>query len=74
MRLEQPVYKRTPQEGAIRQAPIRQTMCAAVTPQQVFYVIREGKRGTAMPAWKILSPEQTWDLTAYVLGVAEDGP
>ncbi len=24
-----------------------------------------------MPAWKILSEEQTWDLVAYVLAVAE---
>lgn len=46
----------------------------STTPREVFFVIREGKRGTAMPAWKILSPAQAWDLTAYVLGVAEAGP
>ncbi len=27
-----------------------------------------------MPAWKALSEEETWDLVAYVLSVAEMGP
>ncbi len=26
-----------------------------------------------MPAWKILSEDETWDLVAYVLSVAELG-
>jgi len=47
---------------------------ASVTPREVYYVIREGKRGTPMPAWKILSEQQAWDLTAYVLRIAEEGP
>jgi len=42
-----------------------------VTARDVFHAIREGKAGTAMPAWKTLSAEQTWDLTAYVLQVSE---
>jgi len=46
----------------------------SVTPRYVYAVIREGKRGTPMPAWKLLSSEQTWDLTAYVMRVAEEGP
>ena len=44
------------------------------TPRQVFKVLTEGKRGTSMPAWPTLSTEQKWDVIAYVLSVAEDGP
>lgn len=39
------------------------------TPRRVFYVIREGLRGTPMPAWSFLSEEETWDLAAYVLSL-----
>jgi mono/diheme cytochrome c family protein len=39
----------------------------------VYYVVREGVRGTPMPAWKILSEDETWDVAAYVLSVAEFG-
>lgn len=42
--------------------------------RQVFEVVSEGKRGTSMPAWPTLSDEEKWELVAYVLGVAEDGP
>jgi mono/diheme cytochrome c family protein len=41
-----------------------------VSPRHVFFVIREGSAGTAMPAWKIFDDTQTWDLTAYLLSVA----
>lgn len=40
----------------------------------VFEVLSEGNRGTSMPAWPTLSDWQKWDLVAYVLSVAEDGP
>ncbi|MGB5266341.1 MAG: cytochrome c [Polyangiales bacterium] len=40
----------------------------------VFEVLSEGRRGTSMPAWPTLSEAQKWDLIAYVLSVAEDGP
>jgi len=40
----------------------------------VFEVLSEGERGTSMPAWPSLSDEEKWDLVAYVLSVAEDGP
>ena len=40
----------------------------------LFEVLSEGKRGTSMPAWPTLSEEQKWDVIAYVLSVAEDGP
>lgn len=43
-------------------------------PQQVFYVIQEGVQGTAMPAWKNLDRDQTWDLVAYLLSIPELGP
>jgi mono/diheme cytochrome c family protein len=43
-------------------------------PLRVFEVVSEGKRGTSMPAWPTLSIEQKWDVVAYVLSVAEDGP
>ena len=45
-----------------------------VTPRQVFFTVREGKRGTSMPAWKNLNEVETWDVVAYVLSVAENGP
>jgi mono/diheme cytochrome c family protein len=41
------------------------------TPRRVFFVIREGERGTPMPAWKALSKDETWDLVAYVLSISE---
>lgn len=44
------------------------------SPRRVFYVIREGMRGTAMAAWKGLDEDETWDLVAYVLSVADTGP
>ena len=47
---------------------------ASVTPAYVYQVLREGKRGTSMPAWPTLSEDQTWDVIAYVLSAAEDGP
>jgi high-affinity iron transporter len=47
---------------------------ANTTPLRVFEVLSEGKRGTSMPAWPTLSSEQKWDIIAYVLSVAEDGP
>lgn len=37
------------------------------SPRHVFYVIREGVHGTAMPAWKGLGDNDTWDLVAFVL-------
>jgi high-affinity iron transporter len=46
----------------------------AATPRQVFSTIRDGKPGTSMPAWASLDEAQSWDLTAYVLSVAESGP
>jgi high-affinity iron transporter len=40
------------------------------SPRRVFFVIREGSAGTAMPAWKALDDGQTWDLTAYLLAAS----
>lgn len=42
---------------------------AATSPRRVFFAIRQGVAGTAMPAWTTLTEEQTWDLAAYVLSV-----
>lgn len=47
---------------------------ASVTPNQVFTVIRDGKPGTSMPAWRSLGDAGVTDLTAYVLSVHEAGP
>jgi len=47
---------------------------ANASPLAVFQTLSEGKRGTSMPAWPTLSDEQKWDVIAYVLSVAEDGP
>ena len=41
------------------------------SPADVYLVIRDGRRGTAMAGWKILDEEQIWDLVAYVLSIAE---
>jgi mono/diheme cytochrome c family protein len=41
------------------------------SPRRVFFAIREGIRGTAMPAWSWLSEQETWELTAYVLSLGE---
>jgi mono/diheme cytochrome c family protein len=35
--------------------------------RRAYFSIREGAPGTAMPAWRSLTPEETWDLVAYVL-------
>jgi mono/diheme cytochrome c family protein len=43
----------------------------STSPRRVFFVIREGVRGTSMPAWSNLSDEEAWDLTAYVLSLGE---
>jgi mono/diheme cytochrome c family protein len=47
-----------------------------MTPRHVYFAIREGVRGTAMPSWSSLSADETWDLVAYVLslGPAGKGP
>jgi hypothetical protein len=43
-----------------------------VSPQWVFYMVREGRRHTAMAGWeRRLDEEASWNLTAYVLSVAE---
>ena len=47
---------------------------AAATPRFVFRIVSEGKRGTSMPAWPTLTQDQKWDVVAYVLSVAEEGP
>lgn len=44
------------------------------SPRHVFYVIREGVHGTAMPAWKGLADDDTWDLVAFVLAADHDRP
>ncbi|HEX4954840.1 MAG TPA: cytochrome c [Thermoanaerobaculia bacterium] len=42
--------------------------------RRVFWIIREGKPNTAMAGWKLLDDGETWDLVAYVLSVAREGP
>jgi mono/diheme cytochrome c family protein len=41
------------------------------TPRRVFFVVREGVPGTPMPSWSWLSEDDTWDVVAYVLSLAE---
>jgi cytochrome c oxidase cbb3-type subunit II len=47
---------------------------ASATPDGVFVVIREGKPGTSMPAWRSLDDRDLADLTTYVLSVHAEGP
>ena len=42
----------------------------STSPRQVFFAIREGLRGTAMPSWKALSEADAWDMTAHVLSLS----
>lgn len=51
-----------------------QTWRARATAPGVYRVLREGVQGSSMPGWPSLSDEQTWDLVAYVLSVAEEKP
>jgi mono/diheme cytochrome c family protein len=44
---------------------------ASTSPRHVFFAIREGLHGTAMPGWKALSEQDSWALTAYVLALGE---
>jgi len=44
-----------------------------MTPKRAYWVIQEGRTGTAMASFSFLSAQQTWDLTAYVLSIAEKG-
>jgi mono/diheme cytochrome c family protein len=43
------------------------------TPRRVFFAIRQGVRGTAMPSWSSLGEDETWDLVAYVLSLGPRG-
>jgi mono/diheme cytochrome c family protein len=47
---------------------------ASATPDGVYTIIREGKTGTSMPAWRSLGDRDVADLTAYVLSVSTEGP
>jgi mono/diheme cytochrome c family protein len=45
------------------------------SPRHLFFVVREGLRGTPMPAWKgTLDTDQSWDLVAFLLDVREPEP
>jgi len=44
------------------------------SPLSVYTVVSDGKRGTSMPAWPILTDQQKWEVVTYVLSVSEDGP
>jgi mono/diheme cytochrome c family protein len=44
---------------------------ASTSARHVFFAIREGLHGTPMPAWKALSEDDGWALTAYVLSLGE---
>lgn len=47
--------------------------CRTVTPRRLYFVVREGVQGTAMPSWKALSEEESWDVVAHLLSVCEAG-
>lgn len=44
-----------------------------VTPRAIFFAVREGVGGTAMPSWKSLDEAEAWDLVAFLLSVGETG-
>jgi mono/diheme cytochrome c family protein len=39
------------------------------SPRRIFFAIREGLAGTPMPAWKSLSEQDAWDLTAFLFSI-----
>ena len=43
-----------------------ETWQQATSPRRLFFTIREGIAGTAMPAWRTFDMAETWDLVAYV--------
>ncbi len=50
------------------------TWRSETSPRHVYFAIREGVRDTAMPAWKSLDEDETWDLVAYVLSLGASEP
>jgi mono/diheme cytochrome c family protein len=44
------------------------------SPRRVFFTIREGVRGTAMPGWAALGDSEVWDLVAYLRSVSGNRP
>jgi mono/diheme cytochrome c family protein len=46
----------------------------AISARRMFFAIREGVRGTAMPSWKSLDEDEAWDLVAYLRSVAPGAP
>lgn len=45
---------------------IRTTANKTPTDQDLFKIITDGMPGTSMPAWKVLSEKDRWNLVAYV--------
>jgi mono/diheme cytochrome c family protein len=39
---------------------------ARSSPRALFFTIREGRDGTAMPAFKSLSTDEVWDLVSFI--------
>jgi mono/diheme cytochrome c family protein len=46
----------------------------SASPTSVYLAIRDGVANTAMPSWDSFTNDQIWDLVAYVMSVAEQGP
>jgi mono/diheme cytochrome c family protein len=36
---------------------------------KTFLAIRNGVRGTAMPAWRTFSDREVWDVVAYIVSL-----
>lgn len=45
---------------------------SSTSPRRVYFAIREGLAGTPMPQWKSLSEQDAWDMTAFVLTLANN--
>jgi mono/diheme cytochrome c family protein len=55
-----------PPPADLRQPPWSEPTHAART----FAAIRDGVRGTAMPAWPSLSDQQIWNVVAYIISLS----
>lgn len=45
---------------------------ARASPRALFFTIREGMEGTAMPAFKSLTTEEVWDLVSFLGSLSAD--
>jgi len=65
-----------PRRGSLVPAPANfrdPSWRGRTTPARTYAVVRQGRPGTPMPAWKpVLSESETWDVVAYLHSVGSE--